>query len=300
MTLNDVHCHFFSPQFFAGLAAQKGLKGDDPVASVTALLDWEHPRSAVALADRWVAELDRHHVARAAVIASAPGDEGSVAEAVARHSARLVGFFMLDPTGADAEARLNRALAHPGLRCVCLFPAMHRYALSDPRVQRMVGLVAARPGCALFVHCGLLSVGVRRKLGLPGRFEIRFGNPLELQGVALEHPEVPVIVPHFGAGLFREALMLTDACPNVYLDTSSSNGWIRYTPGLTLSQVFRTALDVVGPARLLFGTDSSFFPRGWNTDVFDRQRQALDEAGIDEAARAQIMGGNFDRLFARA
>ncbi len=91
--------------------------------------------------------------------------------------------------------------------------------------------------------------------------------------------------------------MLADLCPNVHLDTSSSNGWMRYTPGLTLSQVFRTAVDVVGPARLLFGTDSSFFPRGWNKDVFDRQQQALDEAGIDEAARAQIMGGNFERLF---
>jgi predicted TIM-barrel fold metal-dependent hydrolase len=297
MALNDAHCHFFSPQFLSGLAAQKGLKSDDPVASVATLLDWEHPRSAAALADRWVAELDRQHVTRAVLIASAPGDEGSVAEAVARHPTRLVGFFMLDPTADDVDARLARALANPGLRGVCLFPAMHRYPLSDARVQRVVSTVAARPGGALFVHCGVLSIGVRRKLGLPSRFEMRFGNPIDLQTIALEHPDVPVIVPHFGAGLFREALMLADACPNVYLDTSSSNGWIKYQPGLNLADVFRTALTVAGPDRLLFGTDSSFFPRGWQRPVYEQQRMTLDQLKVDASVVARIFGGNFDRLF---
>ena len=40
---------------------------------------------------------------------------------------------------------------------------------------------------------------------------------------------MPIIIPHFGAGLFREALMVADLCPNVLLDTSSSNGWIKYS-----------------------------------------------------------------------
>ena len=116
----------------------------------------------------------------------------------------------------------------------------------------------------LFVHCGVLTVGIRRKLGLPSRFDMRFSNPLDLHAIALAHPRLPIVVPHFGAGMFREALMLADLCPNVVLDTSSSNHWIDYHPGLTLVDVFRQALLVAGPSRLLFGTDSSFFPRGWN------------------------------------
>jgi len=56
---------------------------------------------------------------------------------------------------------------------------------------------------------------------------------------------VPIIVPHFGAGPLREALMVADLCSNVLLDTSSSNGWIKYTPGLTLPAVFRQALAVL-------------------------------------------------------
>ena len=49
--------------------------------------------------------------------------------------------------------------------------------------------------------------------------------------------------------------------------------------------------------RLLFGTDSSFFPRGWNKEIVDRQQQALADAGIDDAARAKIMGAELRRLF---
>jgi predicted TIM-barrel fold metal-dependent hydrolase len=293
----DAHVHFFSPGFFDTLGSQLGLPPEGRAATVVAKTGWQDPASNDALADRWVVELDRHTVARAAVIASVPGDERSVAAAVARHPDRLVGFFMLDPTRDDALDRARRALDE-GLRGVCLFPAMQRYSLTDDRVSQVFALAAEhRARSAIFVHCGVLSVGVRKKLGLPSPFDIRFGNPLDLHAIALRYPDLPIIVPHFGAGLFREALMVADLCPNVHLDTSSSNGWMRYTPGLTLSQVFRTAVDVVGPARLLFGTDSSFFPRGWNKDVFDRQQQALDEAGIDAAARAQILGGNFARLF---
>ena len=82
-----------------------------------------------------------------------------------------------------------------------------------------------------------------------------------------------MIVPHFGAGFFREALMAADQCPTIHLDTSSSNSWIRFDRGLTLEGVFKQALAVVGPSRLLFGTDSSFFPRGWQAAIYEEQQR---------------------------
>jgi predicted TIM-barrel fold metal-dependent hydrolase len=292
----DAHVHFFSPAFFEALGAQKGLPPENRVGDVTQLLGWEAPPSVAALADRWAAALDAHGVGRAALIASVPGDEASVAAALAAHPDRFVGFFMLDPTREDAPDRIAWALAH-GLRGICLFPAMHRYPLFSPDVARVFAMAAASPGTALFVHCGVLSVGARTKLGLPSPFEIRFGNPLDLQAVALAHPRVPVIVPHFGAGMFREALMAAQACPTVHLDTSSSNAWIRFTPGLTLADVFRTTIDVVGADRLLFGTDSSFFPRGWQPGILAAQVEALDAAGATPEQSRLILGGNFARLF---
>jgi hypothetical protein len=228
-------------------------------------------------------------VSRAALIASVPGDAASVSAAVSLHRHRFVGFFMVDPTQPDAAGSAARALAAGGLRGMCLFPAMHRYAIQDDRAKQMFEVAAAAPGTAVFVHCGVLSVGVRKKLGLPSPFDIRFGNPLDLHAVALSYPQVPIIIPHFGAGLFREALMTGDLCANVLFDTSSSNGWIKYHPGLTLDAVFRQALEVVGPDRLLFGTDSSFFPRGWQTPVYDSQRAILEQ--LEPARAAQILAG---------
>ena len=87
-------------------------------------------------------------------------------------------------------ARPRARSARPGLRVVCLFPAMHRYSLADPqRAPRSSAPSRDAPGAALFVHCGVLSVGVRRKLGLPSRFDLRFGNPLDVQRFALDYPE---------------------------------------------------------------------------------------------------------------
>jgi uncharacterized protein len=286
-TLNDVHCHFFSTPFFAALGGDAAL----------AKLGWDPPGTADALADRWAAELDRHGVRRAALIASVPGDAASVAAAVARHPARFVGFFMVDPTQADVTTPIAAALATGLLRTICLFPSMHGYAIGDPRAQRVFELAAATPGTVVFVHCGVLSVGARRKLGLPSPFDLTRGNPIALQPIATRYASVPIIVPHFGAGFFREALMLADMCPNVCFDTSSSNGWIKYEPRLTLAAVFRQALAVVGPDRLLFGTDSSFFPRGWVRDVYDQQAGVLGELGFTTEVNAKILGGNFDRLF---
>lgn len=295
MRLSDAHCHFFSAGFFGALARQRG--GGADAASLCRELQWDAPGTPEALADRWARELDAHGVARSALIASVPGDEASVAAAVARHPWRFIGCFMLDPSAPDAPERARRALTDLGLRVMCLFPAMHHVPLHDDRTLRVVETAAAVPGAAVFVHCGVLSVGVRARLGLPSRFDLRLGDPLGVARLALAFSQVPFIIPHFGAGLFREALMAADACANVYLDTSSSNGWIRYTPGLTLDAVFERALAVAGPARLLFGTDSSFFPRGWQRAIHEDQRAIVERLRVGEADAAGLFGGNLDRLF---
>jgi predicted TIM-barrel fold metal-dependent hydrolase len=228
------------------------------------------------------------------LIASIPGDAVSVAEAVAHHPHRLVGFFMHNPAGLDSEGVLERSFRDLQMRAVCLFPAMHGYSPDDKSVE-IVFRAAAEYGAAVFVHCGMLSVGVRRKLGLPSPFDLRLGDPLAVARVALGFPQVPVIIPHFGAGYFREALMAADQCPSIHLDTSSSNSWMRYHDGLTLERVFRAAVAVTGASRLLFGTDSSFFPRGWQKPIYDEQLQAA--AALPAADKAAIFGGNFERLF---
>ena len=234
---------------------------------------------------------DRHGVDQAALIASLPGDHGSVTAAVRAHPDRFFAFAMVNPRNWQPEALSE-------VRVACLFPAMHGYSIQDGIVEPVLEW-AAQGKRAVFVHCGALSVGVRQKLGLPSVFDIRLSNPADLHAVAARHPQVPFIVPHFGAGYFREALMLTDLCPNVYLDTSSTNRWMRYhAPHLDLRAVFRQALEVAGPKRLLFGSDSSFFPRGWHYQIFEEQATALYELGLDEAGARAIFRENLMRILA--
>jgi predicted TIM-barrel fold metal-dependent hydrolase len=280
----DAHIHFFSRPFFEALAAQAGKSAD----GVAETLGWElPPADSEQLAQRWVEELDVEGIDLAAIIASMPGDEISVLAAKAARPGRFLAYAMVNPL---AEA--PPAIA--GLDAVCLFPAMHGYFMHDQRVQPLLEQAAAQQSL-VFVHCGVLTVGVRKKLGLPSRFDMRFSNPVDLHAVALQYPQLNFVVPSFGAGYLREALMLADLCPNVYLDTSSTNSWMRYE-GLDLGSTFRRALDTVGAHKLLFGTDSSFFPRGWNYEIFEQQTRALSELGISASDARLILGENLQRL----
>ncbi|MBZ5726811.1 MAG: amidohydrolase family protein [Acidobacteriia bacterium] len=282
---SDAHVHFFSRRFFATLGAQCGKSAEEAAGAA----GWDlPPEDPAELARTWAAEMDRHGVARAALISSVPGDEASVIAAAAACPGRFHAFAMVNPLSGNATVAA-------GLEAVCLFPAMHLYSMADARVEPLLEQAAAAH-CAVFVHCGVLTVGVRRKLGLPSTFDMRYSNPLDLHAVALRFPATPFLIPHFGAGYLREALMLADLCPNVYLDTSSSNSWMRYE-GLELKTVFRRAIEAVGAWRLLFGTDSSFFPRGWNYEVFEAQVQALLALGISGEEARLILGENLERIF---
>jgi uncharacterized protein len=293
LPVNDAHVHFFSHRFYSGLARQKNLRDS---AELAPLLNWDIPApDNAALAERWIAELDRHGVDRACLIASAHGDEESVAAAVSAYPDRFFGYFMLDPLQPDALDRVTAAAGNPHLHCMCLFPAMHTFSIADARLVPIFEIASDR-GLAVFVHCGALSVGVRKRLALPSQFDMRYSNPLDLHPVALHFPHIRFIVPHFGAGFFREALMLADLCPNVWLDTSSSNRWMTYD-GLDLRAVFQRSLDLLSPQRLLFGTDSSFFPRAWHAAILEQQATALYELGLDKTAAEEILHSNLERLF---
>jgi predicted TIM-barrel fold metal-dependent hydrolase len=295
LAVSDAHVHFFSHRFFAALAEQKKA----PVDSLAPLLGWQLPsESPENLAALWVQELDRHGVSRAALIASVPGDQESVVAAVGAFPQRFYGYLMVNPVAPSPAADVERALATGHIHGLCFFPAMHRYSIQDDRVAAVLDLLAASPRTIAFVHCGVLSVGFRKKLGLPSPFDMRFSNPIDVHAMALRYPQIRFVIPHFGAGYLREALMLCDLCPNVYLDTSSSNRWMRYEHAdVDLRAVFRQALEVAGPKRVLFGTDSSYFPRGWNQEIFEAQTKALYEIGITEETARLIFHENLTQLF---
>jgi predicted TIM-barrel fold metal-dependent hydrolase len=294
LAVADAHAHFFSRSFFSKLLS---TKPDLNPETACAQLGWNAPpEQPEKLAEIWAQELDRHGVAKTALIASIPGDEQSVTAATAAYRDRFFAFAMVNP-------RSWRPETFSSVHVACLFPSMHCFSVQDDCVRPVFDW-AHENHRAVFVHCGVLSVGVRAKLGLPSQFDMRYSNPIDLHAVALRYPNVPIIVPHFGAGYFREALMLGDLCPNVYLDTSSSNRWVRYLEPhhvearVGLRHIFRHALDVLGPKRLLFGTDSSYFPRGWHSAIYDEQARALYELGLGAGEARAIFGETLLRILA--
>jgi predicted TIM-barrel fold metal-dependent hydrolase len=298
VTVLDAHAHFFSQPFFMQFvqALQGTPPADDPYAALAQRLGWELPTSdPVALGQRWVQEMAAHGVERMALMASLPGDEESIVKATQAFPQRIIGYFMLDPTRPDAAERARHALA-AGLKGICLFPAMHHFHVWDERCYPVYEAARAA-GAVVFTHFGILKIGVRDKLGLPSRFDMRFSNPIDLHRVAKDFPGVTFVMPHFGCGFLREALIVGDQCGNVCMDTSSSNAWMEVMPmPLQLSDVFRATLRVFGPQRILFGTDSTFFPRGWRRDIFEAQVKVLATLGISAESVRRILGGNLRRI----
>src|SRR5690606_13803321 len=136
--INDAHCHFFSSRFLELLTQSlPDLPETGRAAAVAQQLGWTDPGTPEQLAATWTAELDRNRVSRAVLIASLPGDEDSVAEAVRLHPDRFVGFFMFNPLAPGADERLDRALSALNMRGICLFPAMHKFRVDDERVEKV-------------------------------------------------------------------------------------------------------------------------------------------------------------------
>lgn len=302
MSIQDAHTHFFSRPFFETLArlSPRPESEEQLLAEVHAKAGVEVPDGDVTVhTDRWLASMDRADVSRMVTFASLPTEAEAVAAAARHADGRLIPYTLVDPSAEGALDFATRAVDELGFRGLLFFPAMHHVAADDPRMTPFYEL-AARAGAPVLIHCGILRVKLRDLMGLPRPYDLAYANPLSLVPAANRHRDVTFVVPHFGAGFLRETLMAGQQCENVWLDTSSGNDWIRTTPGvLNLTQVFRAALDSMGAERILFGTDSSTFPRGYRRDVADIQRECLRSAAATDDEIRLIFGGNLERLLPR-
>jgi predicted TIM-barrel fold metal-dependent hydrolase len=78
------------------------------------------------------------------------------------------------------------------------------------------------------------------------------------------------------------------------MDSSGSNSWMKYMPyDLDLKQIFRKAVQAGGSSKILFGTDSTFFPRGWRFNVLEAQVQTCRELEAEGVLKA----GDLGRIF---
>ena len=302
MQVVDCHSHFFAHSFFRALAEESPQPGDvdEKLARVSRARGIELPDADPLLHwERWRAELDDKGVDHLVTFASLPPEIPEIARVLVAAGGRLSGVAIANPKLPGCAEKVRDLLANKGYSGVLLFPAMHGYRLDGPECAELFSVLAEfRAPC--YASCGLLVVPLRDFLGLRRTQDINFANPLHLIPAANAFPEVPFIIPHLGAGFFRETLMAGTQCENIHVDTSSSNSWMRVqVPRVRLADVFERALDVFGPRRILFGTDSGMFPTGWRIDRLDEQKTALAACGASEGDLQEIFAGNTLRLFGK-
>jgi uncharacterized protein len=115
----------------------------------------------------------------------------------------------------------------------------------------------------------------------PGKYE---PGMHELYAAIADHPDATVILSHWGGGLLFYELMpeVSGTLANCYYDTAA-------TPYLYSERIYQIALGIIGPRRVLFGTDFPLLPPG-------RYLDPMWKFVADDEARAAILGGNAARL----
>ncbi|MFQ5892374.1 MAG: amidohydrolase family protein, partial [Candidatus Methanofastidiosia archaeon] len=214
------------------------------------------PEGIEKTAGRWLFEFSRYSIEKGIFFGFYENCRDLI-DFVAQNPERFLGYTSLNPTEKDAPEALKRDIKN-GLCGVKLYHGGEYFRVCDERTYPFYEM-AEKLKIPIAIHFGLsLNYYVNH----------RFTNPLDLDPVARDFPDLKFIIAHFGCGFMREALFLSYHCDNVYFDTSGSNSWISYLPyKISLRQVFKKFLEVCGAEKIIFGTDSSYFPRGYRIDI---------------------------------
>ena len=190
-----------------------------------------------------------------------PSEE--IAEAAAAYPDILIPFGSVDPlTGEAAVRRARRLVGQYGVRGFKFHPSVQAFQPNDRAFYPLYEALQEMGVPALF-HTGQTGIGA----GLPGgrRIKLRFSDPMLLDDVAADFPDLTVILAHAAMPWHDPAISMATHKANVFLDLS---GWSpRYFP----PQLVRAANSLLR-RKVLFGSD---FP------VITPDRWLADFAALD-------------------
>jgi hypothetical protein len=203
-----------------------------------------------------------------------------VAEVCAEHADVLIPFASIDPAKGKMGAREARRLIEDyGVRGFKFHPSQQGFYPNDRKAYVLYEAIAEAGLPALF-HTGQTGAGA----GAPGGMGVRlkFSNPLYLDDVAADFPNMPIIMAHPSFPWQDEALAVATHKPNVYIDLS---GWSpKYFPA-NLIQYTNTLLK----DRILFGSDYPVItPDRWLAD--------FEKLQIKPEVRPKVLKDNAVRL----
>jgi predicted TIM-barrel fold metal-dependent hydrolase len=210
----------------------------------------------------------------------APVTNDELLELAAEERDTLIPFASIDPhRGAEGVALARRLIADYDVRGFKFHPSLQRF-FPDDRMAYPLYEVIAEHGLPALFHTGQTAVGSGQPGG--GGILLKYSNPIHLDEVAADFPDMPIVMAHPSVPWQDEALSVAVHKPQVYIDLS---GWSpKYFPP-QLVQYANTLLK----DKVLFGTDfPALTPERWMAD--------FDTLPIKPDVKPRILKDNAARL----
>ena len=202
-------------------------------------------------------------------------------ESAQRWPSRLSAFCSVNPlAGTQAVEEVERCARRGACGIGELHPDTQGFDLGDPTVMGPVMEAAAQYGLPVLTHASEPVGHAYAGKGLV--------TPHVLYRFITNFPEARIICAHWGGGLPFYALMpeVRQAMVNVSFDTAASA--FLYEP-----EVFERVTALVGPQKILFGTDFPLIKQ-------ERLLRQVTESGLADEAQEAILGGNAARMLGLA
>ncbi len=273
----DAHAHMFTEGMFAGMKMPRGFRA--PQRMIEAAKHSVEDNTAA-----WISAMDKLGIEKTVFMSTAQLNADFIR--FINSSERLIGFAKTNPTLPDAVEILKKELA-AGMTGIKLYATSGEFN------------VGAKEAWSLYEYCEKNHVPITIHFGVTigGTADLYTGNPIHISRVLSDFPDLKIAIAHFGAGYFREALMLKYKRENLFIETSGTNNWLPHQDNfLTLKDVFKKSIEVFGAQHVMFGTDTSIFPDGYREHILRQQQEILDELKIPESDREDIMYNNAKRF----
>jgi predicted TIM-barrel fold metal-dependent hydrolase len=266
----DTHVHIESqlPGNAADDAARKYF-GAGKTPTTAELVDYYRSRKLACV----VFSVDEQLTGRAQV----PNDD--VLELASENSDVLIPFVSVNPMrGAEAVDEARR-LIQAGARGFKLHPPLQEFHAND-RAAYPFYEVVNEARLPVVIHTGHSGIGT----GMPGGGGVRlkYGHPMDVDDVAVDFPDMPIILAHPSFPWQDEAISICLHKPQVYIDLS---GWSPKYFSPVLIQYANTLLK----RKMLFGSDYPLItPDRWMSD--------FEKIEIRDEVRPLILKDNAVRL----
>ena len=169
-----------------------------------------------------------------------------VVQFASENSDIAIPFASIDPKrGAEGLAEAKRLISEGAVRGLKLHPPIQQFFPNDPIAYPLYELFAAARLPVIF-HTGHSGIGTGMRGG--GGIRLKYGHPTPIDDVAVDFPDLPIILAHPSFPWQDEAISICLHKPNVYIDLS---GWSPKYFSPTLVQYANTLLK----NKVLFGSD---------------------------------------------